>query len=333
MKIGIIGYRSSGKTTLFEALCGQQSKYGFSEKQMIRNIKVPDTRVDLLYSIFKPKKKSYTNIDFIDFQGIDNDNDRAGFNISSLNMQKLKDLDGLLILIDGYSGSKDIEGDRKTIEGELSLNDMVLTEQRLNALKKANNIHGEFPVLERIYNSLYNGVRIRDIDLSEAELDLIHHYRFLTQKPVLFVANVGDETLTAKTEDDMFYINALIEKEITELPEEDQLQFLQDLGYDASLKTRIIREVYQLLDLISFLTVGPNEVRAWELRRGSTALKAAGKVHSDIARGFIRAEVISYSDFSELKSLPLARKNGKMRSEGKEYIVRDGDIIEFKFNV
>ncbi len=331
MKIGIVGYKASGKTTLFEALSNSTQKYEFSEKQRIHNVKVPDERLEILTSIFSPKKTIYANIDFVDFPGFVSD--RQHLNMDQNTIQKLKELDGYLVVLDGFSADRDYKTNMEGFINEIIINDLVLVEQRINALKKANNLEGEYQIMEKLYENLSNNEAVIDIDLSDAEIDTVKHYRFLSGKPCLFVVNTNEEHIAQVNEESLFFINAQIEKEITELSEDDQKEFLRDLGVDEPLKNRIIREVYRLLNLTSFLTVGSDEVRAWTIKRGSNALKAANKVHSDIAKGFIRADVISFDDFAEFKSLPLARKSGKIRSEGKDYIVKDGDIIDFKFNI
>ncbi len=331
MKIGLVGYQSSGKTTLFEALSGSFDRYEYSEKQRIHNVKVPDSRIDMLSSIFCPKKTIYANIDFVDFPGFITS--QNNMNLDQNTIQKLKELDGYLVVLDGFSLNREYKDDMESFLSEIMLNDLVLLEQRLNSLKKANNLEGEYPVLKRIYESLNNNIPVIETGLTGNESETIRHYRFLSQKPCLFVVNSGKDEFPSSKSDSVFYINALLEREIRELPPEDQEAFLRELGYEEPLANRVLRKIYSLLDLISFITVGSDEVRAWTLKKGSNALKAAYKIHSDIAKGFIRAEVISYDDFSEYKSLPLARRAGRLRSEGKDYTVRDGDIIDFKFNI
>lgn len=332
MKIGIIGPEASGKTTLFEALSGVDQKYDFSEKQMIHNIKVPDERIDILSDLYMPKKTTYTNIDIVDFQGLSIKENKT-FGLDQQYINRLKELDGYLIVLDNFSSIKDYNQDIENIINEIILNDMLLIETRLQALKKANNIEGEYPVLERLYNNLSNNITIRDLNLSEREKDIISHYRFLSQKPYIIIVNSSEERIIKKEDGKIVFMNIQMEKEICELSKEDQMHFLKDLGYKKPLIDRIIQRIYNMMNLISFLTIGKNEIRAWTIRKGSDAHKAASKIHSDIARGFIRAEVIHYNDFMDFKSVPNAKKAGRIRSEGKNYIVQDGDIIEFRFNV
>lgn len=339
MKIGITGYRGSGKTTLFEALSGMFHSHDYSDKIKIHNVKVPDARVDTLSVIFKPKKTSYATIDYVDLPGFDRDRDTQKSGISQQYVQKLKEMDGFLVVLDGFSGNHGYIRDRNDFNSDILINDLIIAEQRLSSLKKANTLEGEYPVIEKIYSNLEMDIPVREMGLSHAEADLIKHYRFLSQKPSLFILNSKEDTLknadinSGKEDENIFCLNVLLEKEITELSPEDQRQFLMELEYDEPLKNRIIYKLYNFLGLISFLTANANEVRAWPVIRGSNALKAASKVHSDIARGFIRAEVISYDEFDRFRSMPAARKAGKIRSEGRDYIIADGDIIEFRFNI
>lgn len=345
MKIGIIGLKGSGKTTIFNSLTGQMTQLDRLTGKKgcgLGLTKVPDKRIDRLSSIFKPKKTVYSQIQFTDLPG--SAEDEKGF--SDQTLRKLNEVDALALVLRGFfSGMppSPVE-DLKTVIADMILSDLILAERAKDRLEKDMRNPRLNDAISRIYDCLSSDRCLMGLPLSENEEHLIAGYTFVTRKPFLVVINGGEkgyndlsvnpiETICKEQGWRCMKICGTIEEEIAQLNPEDQSAFLEDLGVEESARDRFIKESYALLDLISFFTVGEDEVRAWPIQSGTIAQKAAGKVHSDIERGFIRAEVIGYEDFIECGSLQAARKKGLLRLEGKGYQVCDGDIINFRFNV
>ncbi|RMD96203.1 MAG: redox-regulated ATPase YchF [Deltaproteobacteria bacterium] len=341
MKVGLIGLAGSGKTTVFNALTGSQITVGMGKRTEwhLGVIKVPDERVDRLAAIFKPKKVTYAEIEFVDFAGVTAE--RSGTAFSPQAIAQMRAVDALVFVLQGWGGA-DPATAAEAIETELILADMIVVEKRLSRLVKAGTKGIERDVLTRALATLEGETPLRRLELSEAEAKAIQGFQFLSGKPALLLVNVGEEDISDPSPIlagmERFGLETLalcgtLEAEIAALEPEEQHEFLEDLGLSAPARDRFIRAAYRMLNLVSFLTVGEDEVRAWTIERGLPALKAAGKIHSDIERGFIRAEVIPYETFIEIGDLKRAKELGKLSLEGKDYVVQDGDIVHFRFNV
>jgi ribosome-binding ATPase len=352
MKVGLVGFAGSGKTTIFNTLTGLAAEvggYGGREKANVGVIKVPDSRVDKLAEIFNPKKKTYVEMSFVDVAGPQGELERTETGLDPKLVQHMREVDALVHVLRAFDSGMltqpaDPARDVKAFDDELILTDMVQIENRIARLKKEKDSTRERELLERLKTALEEERPMRDLDLAHEELGLIAGFRFLSLKPLLLLLNVSEEaaasepppevtTLAASKNLSVIAMAGRAEMEIAQLAEDEQREFLRDLGISEPARERFIRAAYQLLDLISFLTSGEDECRAWSIKRGTNAHRAAGAIHSDIERGFIRAEVIRFEDFYELKSEARCREHGKLRSEGKEYVVHDGDVIHFRFNV
>lgn len=358
MKIGIAGLANSGKTTIFNALTGQDAAVAeYSVKDSRANVgvvKVPDPRVDTLSEIFEPRKITYATVEYIDDAGLVRGD--AAQNRKVVDM--IKDVDAVLQVIRCFDeaavvhplGDPDPVRDASAVEVELVFSDLELVEKRLERMAEGEKKgrkpdEAERALLGRIREKLENETPLRQVDFSEVEQVTMRHLQFISTKPELMLLNVGDDEVGGERETailkglqetyglPVFSVPGKIEMEISQLPPEESEQFLEELGIEESAMSRVIRHCYRHLGLVSFLTVGKDEVRAWTVQQGTEALKAAGKIHSDIQRGFIRAEVVAYEDFIRAGSMAAAREKGHVRQEGKTYLVQDGDIINFKFNV
>jgi GTP-binding protein YchF len=348
MKVGIVGFARAGKTTVFNALTGLQASvggYAGSGKPNLGTIKVPDAGVDRLSEIFRPKKTTYAEIVFVDFPG---GAERGGAVLDAATLVQMRDADALVQVVRGFpdsiAGEADPARDAENFKNELILADLAILEKRLERLRKEKGKEHEAALVQRCRDALEAETPLRRIDLSESEERELSGFGLLSRLPLLLLVNVGEDQvqsglpaavqeLLEREQVGGLALCAQIEMEIAALDSEDRAAFLADLGLSESARDRFVQSAYRLLDLISFLTTGEDEVRAWPIRRGTPALKAAGKIHSDIERGFIRAEVVAYEDFIRLGSEAKCREAGKLRLEGKEYEVRDGDIIHFRFNV
>ena len=350
MKVGIAGFPRSGKTTIFNALTGQHADVGgFSEpgKVHLGTIKVPDVRIDKLSEIFKPRKTTYAEMVFVDFPAAA---EAAGSHaLDTATLTQMRESDALVHVVrafpDPISGdAPNAVRDLENFKSELLLSDLVLIEKRLERLKKEKGKEQERALLDRCKEFLDGERPLRQLDLSTEEAASIAGFGFLSRRPVMVVLNVGEDDVAKDMPSAVadflsmenlegLVLSGKIEMEIAALEADDRQAFLEDLGLKATARERFIRAAYELLDQISFLTSGEDEVRAWTIRRGTHAVKAAGKIHSDIERGFIRAEVVHYDDFIQYGSDAKCREHGKLRLEGKEYVVKDGDIIHFRFNV
>jgi GTP-binding protein YchF len=350
MKVGIAGFPRSGKTTIFNALTGQHADVGgFSEpgKVHLGTIKVPDARIDRLSEIFKPKKTTYAEIVFVDFPAAAES--AGGSALDTATLTQMRESDALVQVVrafpDAVSGdAPNPLRDLTNFKSELILNDLVLIERRLERLQKEKGKEQERALLERCKAVLDAEQVLRTMPLTPEETTALAGFGFLSRRPIMVVLNVSDADVHAEMPAEVAHwlaaevvqglvLSGKIEMEIAALEPEDRQAFLDDLGLKAPARERFIRAAYELLDQISFLTSGEDEVRAWTLKRGTTAVKAAGKIHSDIERGFIRAEVVHFDDFVHYGSDAKCREAGKLRLEGKEYAVKDGDIIHFRFNV
>lgn len=365
MKLALIGLANSGKTTVFNALTGLDIETTLypttSADPNIGVVKVPDRRVDQLSRIFKPKKTTYATVEYIDFIGLTKGDQAQNGKVFEL----IKDADALVHVIRGFkddSVAHPLEGidplrDFDTGETELIFSDLELIEKRLERMEDGRK-RGKKPdeaekrVLIKCKEMLEKEIPLRYVSFDYEELKAVRHLQFISTLPIVVVINVSEEVLngpetgTWRSEFDKkfsryaesgvvsaVFLSGKIEMEIAQLSPEEADEFLKDLGIEEPAKERLIKESYRLLGLISFLTVGEDEVRAWTVREGTEAQKAAGKIHSDIERGFIRAEVVSFEDFIRSGGMSAARQKGLVRLEGKTYVVQDGDIINFRFNV
>ena len=349
MKAVLAGFPRVGKTTVFQSLTGladSTTARGAAARGVIR---VPDARVDELSKIYRPKKTTYATVSFVDVQPADGAAADKATLLSPPLVAELKDADAVIAVIRGfadpYSGAPpEPEKEFGRFEEELVLTDLGVLEKRLERLSKEGKKDREHGVLERLAAVLGEGKPLRTVAIAAEEEKLLSGFQLISQAPLLVVLNRADESaadplpeslveLVASHGGESLALAGRLEREIAELPAEDQAPFLRDAGLTASARDRFVRAAYHLLDLVSFLTSGEDEVRAWTIRRGTVAQKAAGKIHSDIEKGFIRAEVIAYDDFVRYGGEAECKKAGKARLEGKEYPVADGDIIHFRFNV
>jgi GTP-binding protein YchF len=335
VKVGLVGFSSSGKSTVFQALSGSQ---GNPAKGGLGTIRVPDPRVDELANVWSPKKVTYAEIVFEDYPtGAFGSGTGA---ISSQALGDMRTLDVLAEVVDGFTGGlQAVPGLLAGFHGELLLSDLAIIEKRLDRLNREKGEPGEKETLEQCKDALESDTELRDVELTEQQLETISGYRFLTLKPRIAVINVaeddaaGDPAAIASEVGNAVVMSAPLEAELVALSPEERTEFLADLGLSAGARERFISACYGMLDLITFLTAGEPEVRAWPIRRGISAVDAAGKIHSDISRGFIRAEVIAYEDYIALGGEAACRQQGKLKQQGKDYEMVDGDVVHFKFNV
>jgi len=353
MKIGIAGFPGSGKTTIFNALTGAQAQTGLGAagakgKENLAVIKVPDERVDKLAELHESKKRVYAEIAFVDVVG----KPQAGPSKGGLDPQTLaamRECEALVLVVRAFANPAlpqpaDPVRDLGGFLAELILSDLQPLESRRDRMKKEGGKDQEKALVARCIAHLETEQPVSRLTLSAEEHRTLAGFGLLTLKPMLCLLNqeegdfpagvpaaIKDHAAAAGL--DLMAISGKIEMDIAALPPQDQPEFLAALGLKAAARDRFIQAAYAKLDLISFLTTGPDESRAWPIRRGSTAQKAAGRIHSDIERGFIRAEVIPYAELVALGSEKKAKDAGKLKVEGKEYIVQDGDVIEYRFNV
>jgi hypothetical protein len=344
MRAGLVGYAQSGKTTLFNALTGLH-KGGPAGRGQVNfgAIRVPDPRVDALSAIFKPKKTTHAEMRFVDVPGPAG----KGTGLDAESLRALAEVDAFCLVVRGFPGADGAPADParelRDFDAELVLSDLATVEKRLDRLRKEHHKGtGEYHELERLQAQLEGGGPLRAMSWSDAEEKELAHFGFLSRRPLLAVVNVAEEAAAGAPPAEVeraasergagvLSLCAAAEAEIAELDPAEQPEFLRSLGLAEPARARFIGAAYRLLDLVSFFTVGEDEVRAWPIHRGDRAPRAAGRIHSDLERGFIRAEVVHYDDFIALGSESRARHEGKLRLEGKEYVVRDGDILNIRF--
>ncbi|MGH7804221.1 MAG: DUF933 domain-containing protein [Candidatus Binatia bacterium] len=348
MKVVIAGFPRVGKTTVFQSLTGLAETSAGGKGGVARGvIRVPDARVDKLSEIYQPKKTTFATISFVDVQAEGASAEKVTL-LSPALLAEVRDADAVVGVVRDFPAltgeAPDSSRELVRLEEELVLADYAVVEKRLERLAREAKKTQEEALLKRLVEALGEGRPLRTIEISAADEKVLSGYQLVSRKPLLVVLNRDDaraaepvpEAIDAEARKNGAEVLALagnLEREIAELPPEDQAPFLRDAGLEASARDRFVQAAYRLLDLLSFLTSGEDEVRAWSIRRGTVAQRAAGKIHSDIEKGFIRAEVISYDDFIRFGSEAECKKAGKARLEGKEYIVADGDIVHFRFNV
>jgi GTP-binding protein YchF len=352
MRLGIIGLPQSGKTTLFNALTRATQPTGATGKIEVHTavVEVPDPRVDVLSRMFNPKKTIYAKVTYADIAGLDGSASKSG--IAGTLLNQLTQMEGFIHVVRCFEddnvphpqGDVNPSRDLAAMDSEFVLNDLIAAERKLERLaeerKKGGGrdrsvIEREIVLFERLQTSLNEEIPLRDIEISAEEDKMLSGFGFLSRKPVLVVFNLAEgqtapEIAYPHKHSQLVALQGKLEMDIAQLPAEDAQLFMEEYGIEEPSLNRMIRLSYDLLGLQSFFTVGPDEVRAWTVRRGATAPEAAGEIHTDLQKGFIRAEVVTYDDLVSLGGLSEARGKGKLRLEGKEYIVQDGEVLNIR---
>ena len=346
MKIGLVGFAGSGKTTVFNTMTGLDVPVGFGGDVRRGAVTVPDERIDRLASIYSPKKTTYAGMSFCDVPG-EHGAEKKG--LSQLALQQIRDQEALCLVLRDFENpaleaEADPVADLEAFHAECILADLAVVERRLERAKKEGADVQEIAAFETMKATLEQEVPLRALSSEELNRDLIRGYGLITDRPLLVAVNCSEGRACEPLPHELagrleairaagLVLSASVEAEIANLEAEDQTVFLEDLGLTESALARFIQTAYGLLDLISFFTVGSDEVRAWTIKRGTRARSAAGRIHSDLERGFIRAEVIPYDVFIEHGSEQAVKDAGRLQIEGKDYIVADGDIQSIRFNV
>ena len=364
MKLGIVGLPNVGKSTLFNALTNggaQSANYPFCTiDPNVGIVAVPDARLDHLAEMYNPEKYTPATIEFVDIAGLVRGASK-GEGLGNKFLSHIREVDAIVHVVRCFvddniihvDGAVDPLRDVETINLELIFSDIEMVERRLDRTRKAaksdKSLQAEIDVLERVLKGLGDGRCARALGLTEEEVELIAEARLLTLKPIIYVANVAETELDGAYVDNDAYkglkaladeesaeliaVCAGIEAELSDMEGEEKEEFLRDMGIEESGLDKLIKASYKLLGYISYLTAGPKEVRAWTIVKGTRAPQAAGKIHSDFERGFIRAEVVAFDDLVREGDMNHVRDKGLLRSEGKEYVMQDGDIVLFRFNV
>lgn len=357
MQIGLVGLPGVGKTTLFNALVKADAEVGgyAGVKALNRGIiKVPDRRVTLLSDLFQPKKTTYATVEYLDIAGITSGSGKSEDLQGDAGLSALRQVDVLVHVLRGFSGltneATSPKVDFENVSLELAFADLEIIERRLTRLakdlrtKKAPELVTEQTLLEACKAIIEVGGAIRDRTFSPEEEKILRGFRFLSQKPCLVVLNIPETSLgeeqaclnalgALSTQTEAMALCAKVEMEIAQLDEADAVTFLEDMGIEEPALTRMVITSYRLLNLISFFTVGDDEVRAWTITQGASAPEAAGAIHSDLERGFIRAEVAGWQEILDCGGWAGVKDKGRLRLEGKQYIAHDGDVMNIRFNV
>jgi len=363
MKLGIVGLPNVGKSTLFNAITkagAESANYPFCTiEPNVGVVSVPDERLDKLAEMYNPEKYTPAVIEFVDIAGLVKGASK-GEGLGNKFLSNIREVDAICHVVRCFDdpdvvhvdGSADPARDIGVIELELILSDMEIMEKRIERTQKMmkggdKSFAAELAVYEKVYAALEAEQPARLVELDEEERQFMKEVQLISMKPVLYCANIAEDDIknpdipyvnvvrdiAAKSGSEVVVISAKIEDELGQLDPEDREMFLEDLGIDSAGLDKMIKASYKLLGLISYLTAGPQEVRAWTIKEGTKAPQAAGKIHTDFERGFIRAEVVAYDDLVSCGSMTAAKEKGLVRSEGKEYVMKDGDVVLFRFNV
>lgn len=354
LSCGIVGFPNVGKSTLFNAVLKKQlafiANYPFATIEPNEGIvEVKDARVDKLYEMSKSAKKIYSTVKLIDIAGLVK-GASTGAGLGNKFLSHIREVDLILFVLRGFNdetvvkeGSTDPKSDFEVLKAELCLKDLETIEKAQSAKAKAQNQSEKVKtnqILEKLKVGLNQNVLISNLNLDKEEREFIKPYCFLTDKPYLVLLNVDEdkikENIEHRTENleekDTFVVSVKLENELSGLSENEQKEYLESLGLKESPLNKVVKGAFDKLNLIQFFTTGTDETRSWTIVRGTTAPQAAGTIHTDFEKGFIKAEIVSYDDFVKFGGRAKCRENGRLRQEGRDYVMKDGDIAEFKFN-